>query len=63
LRRDGGRKTCRSRRVAESSAAIIDEEAVALLECDGLELADAIIDVRVGRENVFPAVVVDVRDN
>ena len=54
-REAGGR-----RHVAKPAAAIVEEEAVGLLEVDRFEVADPVVDVRVGREDVLPAVVVDV---
>jgi len=47
----------------ESAVTIVEEETVALPEGDRLEVADAIVDVRICREDVLPAVVVEVRND
>src|SRR5580765_6744879 len=58
--------TAESRRVAgvaKSSAAVTQKETVALLESNRLKISDAIVDVRVGREDVLPPVVVEIGQN
>ena len=63
MRRYGIGKTGCGGRVPESPMAVVDEEAVGLLPVDGFEVADPRVHMRVGREDVLPSIVVEVRDD
>src|SRR5207247_753790 len=63
MRCRGSREAGFGRGVAEVSMTVVDEKAVGLFPRDGFEIADAIVHMRVGGEDVLPAIVVDVCDD